>query len=133
MNTILPEETISINGSHDCSCTFIDKNKKLRIYEYERFVKIRYAMFSKRFENHKADGIRIGTDDKSRIDFLNHIKNNLYTDKIKLILHHDMFSDEDFRILSSVFPDASFEYCNHHESHAYGSYHLSNFNECLII
>lgn len=132
MNTILPEETISINGSHDCSCTFIDKNKKLRIYEYERFVKKRYAMFSKHLENFKAEGISIGTNDQNREDFLNHIKKNLYTSDIKLVLHHDMFSNEDLVLLKRHFPNAELKYCNHHVSHAYGAYHLSNFKECLI-
>ena len=46
-----PEQTISIHGSHDASITFIDKNNKLRIYEYERFIKKRYAMFSFAFDN----------------------------------------------------------------------------------
>lgn len=132
MSDVLPEETIAINGSHDCSCTFIDKNKKLRIYEYERFVKKRYAMFSKHLENFKADGISIGTTDQNREDFLNHIKKNLYCKNIKLVLHHDMFSNDDLVLLKKHFPNAELKYCNHHVSHAYGAFHLSGFKECLI-
>lgn len=132
MNKILPEETIAINGSHDCSCTFIDKNKKLRIYEYERLVKIRYAIFSKKYEGHRSQGIKIGTTDKNRNDFLTHIKNNLYTQNIKLVLHHDMFSDQDLSLLKTYFPNAELKYSNHHESHAYCAQHQSNFDDCLI-
>jgi len=132
MKNILPEETISINGSHDCSCTFIDKDNHLRIYEYERFIKIRYAMFSKRLENYVSDGIKLGTTDLDRHQFLDHIKKNLINENIRLILHHDLFSDNDISLLKEFFPDAEFKYCNHHESHAYGAYHLSKFNKCLI-
>jgi carbamoyltransferase len=129
MNNILPEETIAINGSHDCACTFIDKNKKLRIYEYERFVKKRYAMFSKGLEKHRSS---LGTNDKNREDFLNYIKKNLYCEDIKLVLYHDMFSNEDLLLFKKYFPNADLKYCNHHISHAYGAFHLSGFKDCLI-
>ena len=49
-------KTLSIYGSHDASVTFIDKNNQLRVYEYERYVKKRFAMFSSRFDSRPGMG-----------------------------------------------------------------------------
>lgn len=118
--------TIAINGSHDASVTFIDKNGDLRIYEYERFVKKRYAMFSK-----FMGGELMGTTDENRIDFLGHLKDNLYNTDIRYIIWHDM-NQHDFDLFRSFFPNAEFVFGNHHEAHAYGSVFLSDFDDCLI-
>ena len=49
------KNTLSIYGSHDASAVFIDKNNQLKILEYERFVKKRYAMYSARFDRRESD------------------------------------------------------------------------------
>ena len=51
-----PEQVISIYGAHDASVTFIDKNKNLRVYEYERFVKKRYALYSSMYDHRHDNG-----------------------------------------------------------------------------
>ena len=79
-------EVLSIYGSHDASITFIDKNKKIRIYEYERFVKKRYAMYSSRFDSVKCRG----SNETERNEFLTLIKNNLENKDIKLILYLEL-------------------------------------------
>lgn len=96
-----PEQTISIHGSHDASITFIDKNNKLRIYEYERFIKKRYAMFSSAFDNRKD----FGSNEKERIDFIKLILNNLIDTNIKLILYSEL-NNNDIDFLKNYFPNA---------------------------
>lgn len=126
-NYYAPEETLSINGSHDCSATFVDKNKNIRIFEYERIVKKRYAMFSKQSENN----LTMGTKDADRRLFLDSIVNELYNKNIKLVLWHDL-GNEDIVLIRDYFPNSIFRHVNHHESHARSSFHLSPFDECLI-
>lgn len=118
--------TLALNGSHDCSFTFIDKKNKLRIYEYERFTKKRYCAFTK-----TQDHVLYGSNDIDRELFINFLKNKLINPDIKTILYHDLF-DIDFKFLKEHFPNCEFIYCNHHESHAYGALHNSGFNKCLI-
>lgn len=118
--------TIAINGSHDASVTFIDKNSKIRIYEYERFIKKRYSMFSSQY-----DGLPYGTNNEDRINFLSHLKTQLYDQNIELILFQAL-SHDDKNMLLNFFPNAKFEYCGHHESHAYSGLHTSGFDRCLI-
>ena len=61
---------LAINGCHDASVTFVDKNNNIRVYEYERFVKKRYAMLSSRFDGWDL----MGSNQNERIEFLTHIK-----------------------------------------------------------
>jgi carbamoyltransferase len=118
--------TFAVNGSHDCSFTFIDKSNNLRIYEYERFTKKRYSAFTK-----TQDHVLYGSDDYNRNEFISLLKDRLMNHDIENILYHDLF-DVDFEYLSSHFPRAKFTYCNHHESHAYSALHNSGFEESLI-
>lgn len=122
-----PEQTISIHGSHDASITFIDKNNKLRIYEYERFIKKRYAMFSSAFDNRKD----FGSNEKERIDFIKLILNNLIDTNIKLILYSEL-NNNDIDFLKNYFPNALFEEKGHHFSHACSAYYSSGFKNALI-
>ena len=50
---MITKKVISIYGSHDASATFIDKKGDLRVYEYERYLKKRYAMYSSNFDSRK--------------------------------------------------------------------------------
>jgi carbamoyltransferase len=119
MNNIL-----SIYGAHDSSATFIDEFGKLRIFEYERFVKVRYAAFTKQYGNYE-------NDDENRENFLKHIKSYIKND-IELIVYNNLFG-EDFTLLSKHFPNAKFEQMGHHMSHASSGYFLSDFNDAIII
>ena len=78
MNNIL-----SIYGAHDSSVTFIDEFGKLRIFEYERFVKVRYAAFTKQYGGYE-------NDDVNRENFLKHIKSHIKND-IELIVYNNLF------------------------------------------
>jgi hypothetical protein len=49
------KNTLSIYGSHDAGAVFINTSGELKILEYERFVKKRYAMYSSKFDYRKSD------------------------------------------------------------------------------
>ena len=63
------KKTLSIYGSHDAGATFIDSKNKLRVLEYERFVGVRYSMYSDRFDKRKD----YGTTQVKRVEFLKYI------------------------------------------------------------
>lgn len=125
--TFKPEEVISIYGSHDASITFIDNDYKIRVYEYERFIKKRYAMFSSRFDSWDD----MGSNDIERKEFLNLVKNNLFNKDIKLILFLEL-NQEDKELITNFFPNATFKEMAHHFSHAASGFYPSNFNKSLI-
>jgi carbamoyltransferase len=125
--TMTREKTIALNGSHDCSFTFVDADGNLRIYEYERFTRKRYCAFSKAF-----DHVLYGSNDQDRDRFIKFLKTRLKDTDIRHILYHDLFP-QDFDYLRSQFPNVEFVYCNHHESHAYSSVHGSGMDRCLIL
>jgi hypothetical protein len=50
------KQTLSIYGAHDCSAVYIDKNEDLKILEYERLVKKRYAAFSDKLDTREGIG-----------------------------------------------------------------------------
>ena len=68
---------LSIYGSHDAGAVFIDKNNQLKILEYERFVKKRYAMYSAKFDRREKD---LGTNQESREKFIDYIKTQINDD-----------------------------------------------------
>lgn len=117
---------LSIYGSHDASVTFLDSNNKVKVLEYERFVRNRYAMFSERF-----DGRALGSNDKDRRKFLSYIKSQINYE-VKKIVYNEL-SSLDQQLLTEYFPNAKFELCGHHLAHAASGYYLSGFNKALIL
>jgi len=118
---------LSLNGSHDASATFIDKNGKLRIIEYERLCGKRYGIYKQAHE-----GEFLGTSKCERLNFLNYVKNNL-KDQPEILLHCDLY-DDDIDEIFEIFPTIKEDYCmGHHRSHNYGSYALSGFDDALCI
>lgn len=122
------KNTLSIYGSHDSAAVFIDKKNQLRILEYERFVKKRYAMYSEKFDYRSND---LGTDQESRISFIKYIKTQL-SSNIELILYNGL-TDTDIIFLRTEFPDAKFQLQGHHLSHAASGYFTSDFDRSLIL
>ncbi len=121
------KNTLSIYGSHDASVTFIDNKNQLRIYEYERYVKKRYAFFSSEFDNR----YNMGSNNTERSNFLKLIKKNILNVDIKNILYAQL-NNEDKNLLLSFFPNAKFIESNHHYSHASSGFYPSNFEESLV-
>lgn len=119
---------LSIYGSHDASAVFVDQNDNIKILEYERFVKQRYAMYSDRFDDRKG----IGTNQKLREEFINYICKFISKDNIDTILYNEL-SETDLGFLKSNFKNANFIKVGHHTAHASSGYYTSNFNDALII
>lgn len=121
------DQVISIYGSHDASITFIDKNDNLRVYEYERFVKKRYAMFATKFD-YRQD---MGTSEADRRAFLSLIKKNLKNEDIQLILYAEL-DDSDKGLLLEYFPNVAFEIVGHHHAHACSGFYPSGYSNAWI-
>jgi carbamoyltransferase len=119
-------DVLAINGGHDASVTFVDKNETIRIFEYERFIKKRYAIFTKTYSNTGT----LGTDDNQRVKFLDYIKSNL-KEYPKYILHSEL-SEIDFEYISQYFPNVTMYKMGHHMSHCMGSFYQSTFESALI-
>ena len=119
--------TISIYGSHDAAITFIDKSNNLRVYEYERFVQKRYAMFSSMFDGR----VGMGSNESERRAFLDIIKDNLNTKDIKTVLYSQL-NDSDINLIKEYFPNAKFEFVGHHFAHACSGFYPSGFKRATI-
>jgi len=117
---------LSIYGSHDAAATFVDKNGELRVLEYERFVRIRYGMFSSRFDTWGP-----GTNDDFRNKFLEYVKSQL-KEEPELIVYNELI-DSDLDLIQSYFPNAKFKLLGHHIAHAAGAFYQSGFDEALIV
>ena len=123
---MMRSDILSINGSHDSSITFIDKNGNIRTFEYERFVKKRYAIFTKSYSNVGT----LGTTDEQRVSFIDHVKSNL-KEYPKIILYSEL-SEEDIQLINYQFPNATLFRMGHHVSHCMGSFYQSGFESALI-
>lgn len=119
-------DILAINSSHDASVTFIDKNGDLRIFEYERFVKKRYAIFTKSYSNVGT----LGTTDDQRIEFIDYIKSNL-KEYPKIILYSEL-SEDDLDFIKHQFPGVTLYTMGHHVSHCMGSFYQSGFDSAII-
>jgi carbamoyltransferase len=128
-NFLSSKKVLAVNGCHDSSFTFIDKNGDIRIFELERFCKKRYAAFKKQAE---LDGANHSIDDKCRHEFLTYLKIHL-NEEPEIILYSEL-DDYDVTFLLKYFPKARFFRMGHHMSHCAGAYFQSGFGkECLVM
>jgi carbamoyltransferase len=127
LSNIRGSNILSLYTGHDASAVFIDKDNNLKILEYERFVKQRYASFTA----HHANNGGIGTTDAQRNSFLQYIKDNLKR-TIKLIIIDDPLIN-DRELLLEFFPEATFKIILHHEAHAASAFFTSPFNDATIL
>jgi carbamoyltransferase len=118
--------TIAMHGAHDASISFVDKQGIIRIFEIERFCKIRSAALSPAFNN-TFDVI----DKDSYIKLLHFIKSESGYNQFDTCLYNQIF-DEDFNIIQQILGIKTFVKTNHHRGHAKCAYHQSNFDDCLI-
>ena len=121
----LNSKVLAINGCHDASVTFVDKNQNLRIFEYERFCKKRFGIFKK-----EADNTIIGTTDEQRNNFIDYIKTQLLEEP-ELILYSEL-DYIDIEFLKTKFPNADYALMGHHMSHCSGAYFQSKFENALV-
>jgi len=114
-------------GSHDASVTYLDKKGKIRILEFERFSKKRYAMYSDRFD-HRT----IGTNNETRSAFLNYVSQDIKTTD-DLVIAYNELSETDIAFIKKHFEKAKFIQCNHHQAHAYCAYYQSPYKTAHVI
>jgi len=117
---------LGINGGHDSSVTFIDKNGQVRIFEYERFVKIRYANLP---TNTPEESYVL--DEENAIKFLNYVKSQL-KEEIEIIAYSEL-QIYVIDILKKIFPKSDFYRMGHHMSHCSGACFQSGFEKSLVI
>ena len=122
------KNTLSIYGSHDAGAVFVDKDDNLKVLEYERFVKKRYAMYSSKFDHRETD---IGTNQISRERFIEYIKSQCNESDIKLILYNGLI-ESDLEYLKTQFTSAKFKLCGHHMAHAASGYFTSKMDNAII-
>jgi len=120
-------KVLAINGCHDASVTFVDKNDRVRIFEYERFCKKRFGIYKS-----SDDGKVLGTDEKTRSDFIDYIKLNL-KEEPEILLYSEL-DEEDILFLERKFNKLNKTYeMGHHMSHSAGAYYQSGFKNALTI
>jgi len=117
---------IAIHGSHDASISFLDKCGKIRIFEVERFSKIRSCALSNVFKN-TFDTI----DEYSYVNLIKLIKNESGNNSFEMCYYNQLF-DHDFSIIQDILGVKKFIKTNHHRGHARCAYHQSNFKDSLI-
>lgn len=118
------DKVLAFNGCHDAAATFVDKNNQLRIFEYERFCKKRYAIFK---SDH--DSSPLGTNAKLRNEFIDYIKTQLKEEPEALLLND--LSEEDYVFFKIKFPAAKIYYMGHHMSHCAGAYYMSGYDQAI--
>lgn len=116
---------ISIYGAHDASVCFKDKNKNIRIFELERFIKQRYAALTNIYDIYPFP------NESQYINFLNLIKQNV-NDPFTTCYYNNIF-DNDIKLISNILQINEFKKCDHHRGHALCSFYQSPFEESLII
>jgi carbamoyltransferase len=117
---------LAIHGGHDCSVTCVDKNNQLRIFQLERFTKIKHCSFKKFKKENEQD-----SKFEDRIKFLEYIKSQLKEQPTYVL--YSMVIDGDFSLMRRMFPSAKFIEMGHHTSHGIGAYHQSGFKDALVI
>lgn len=114
---------LSIYAGHDASISFFDKDK-IRVIEYERFVKRRYSLYSKQYDYHC-----LGSNDQERKLFLEYLKNHINPTHL---IYNELCQD-DINLIKEVFPNLEFiPFENHHTSHAASGYFTSKFDNAII-
>jgi carbamoyltransferase len=122
----MDSKVISINGCHDASVTFVDKNNQLRIFEYERFCKVRYGVYRCSY-----DGNILGTSKKVRDEFVDYIRMNI-KEEPEILLCSEL-DENDIRYFRTKFRSIRSHYqMGHHMSHCAGAYYQSGFDEALV-
>ena len=119
---------ISIHPLHDTSITFFDKNNNIRVFEYERFCKERYASITEHFAENRPEVQ----------EFINYVKLNLKENPKVLLTTYNWY---DYEELGGKFQNYILEQFNtieenyiigHHESHCTNAYRLSGLKNAIV-
>lgn len=123
------DKIIAMHGGHDCSITFIDKDNQIRIFEYERFCKERFAMFTFNRDDYLESNSE--TDKKTKNRFIDYVRANL-KEEPDTFLYTDL-DENDISFLSKKFPECAFYRMGHHLAHCTSAYYTSPFKEAIVI
>jgi carbamoyltransferase len=121
----LNTKVLAINGCHDASVTFVDKNKNLRVFEYERFCKKRFGILKRESETNI-----LGTSEETRKKFIDYIKTQLFEEP-ETILYSEL-EDIDLEWVREKFPNSQMIMMGHHMSHCSGAYFQSGFENAIV-
>lgn len=125
MNT----KIISMHGGHDCSITFVDKNEQVRIFEYERYCKERFAMFT--FDRDNYSESKSESDKILKNRFIDYVRSHL-KDEPDTFLYTDL-DENDISFLKTKFPECQFYRMGHHLAHCTSGYYTSKFDRAIAI
>ena len=118
---------LTIYGSHDSSCTFVNTEGVLSVLEYERICQKRYAAFCK-----GAEKFDVGTTDQQRLEFIEYIAKNILEEPD--VIWWNALETEDIELLKTFWPNSEYRgEVIHHLAHAACGYYQSPFDEALII
>ena len=115
---------LSIHGGYNSSITFVDKNNQIRLFELERFVKIKNATF-------ECDDIKSDDKIEEKKKLLELVKEELKCEP-KYILY-SYLSKEYLSLVKEYFKESTFVLMGHHTSHCIGAYRQSGFKDALVI
>jgi carbamoyltransferase len=123
----LNSDYICINGGHNTSITFVDKNDQIRIFEFERFCKKRYAGI---WELSKRDD---KSEERKKVitEFLEYTKTQIK--EYPKVIGFSELNPVVLEFVLSVFPGCQFYQMGHHMSHCAGAYYQSGFKRALAI
>jgi len=122
-----PTSVLSLYLSHDAAATYIDKDNKIKVLEYERFVKQRYGAFTHTMSYREG----LGTTDEQRRDFLQYIKANV-KGNIKTIAINDP-NLHDGPLIKEYFPNVEFKAASHHDAHAASGAYTSELKDATLL
>jgi len=120
---------IAMHGGHDCSITFIDKDDQIRVFEYERFCKERFSMFTFNQDDYLESNSENTT--KNKIRFIDYVRINL-KEEPDTFLYTDL-DENDISFLKQKFPKCSFYRMGHHLAHCTSAYYTSDFDSAVAI
>lgn len=124
-----------LHADHDATATFKDKKGNVKVLEYERFCKVRYAFWRKCIQWEAPNHPSIAPD-KYRKEFLLYIRS--IAESIDAVHYHCNAKDtnlaHDYPLLTEVFGDISISVQkNHHKYHASCGYYSSGFDTALVV
>lgn len=135
MGEVRSMSSLFLHADHDATATFKDKEGNVKVLEYERFCKVRYAFWRKSIE-WEAPYHSSRADDKFRKEFLLYIKS--IAEPIDTIYYHcnarDTHIDHDYPLIKEVFGEINVSLQkNHHGYHASCGYYASGFDKALVV
>jgi carbamoyltransferase len=124
-------KSLGIHCLHDCSAAIVDKSGQLRVFELERFSKVRNCSLAN-FAPGKQS-VFPSCDEQLKHDFLEYVGSFLKDPAESLLCSGHEWNPDCARLLEQHFPQAKVVQMGHHLSHCAGAYLFSGYEEALAI